>query len=172
MPKRKQNGTKASERELGGKSPPVTKKKKESNGKSHGHSDEVSSLDFSSPENFFSSFISPCNATEFMEQYWEKEPLHLSNRNALISAGDIFSREILENLVETRNIEFVRDICTSCYKNGERKNLDGHGRIKRAQLKKLMEKQNATIQLHQPQRFQVNCAARNKTDTFNSLGHE
>ncbi|XP_071818668.1 ribosomal oxygenase 2-like [Apostichopus japonicus] len=152
MPKRKQNGTKA--RELEGKSPPETKKKKESNGKSHGHSDEVSSLDFSSPENFFSSFISPCSATEFMEQYWEKEPLHLSNRNALISAGDIFSREILENLVESRNIEFVRDICTSCYKNGERKNLDGHGRIKRAQLKKLMEKQNATIQLHQPQRFQ------------------
>lgn len=157
MPKRKHNGSNLIKRES--KTSNITsenKRRKETNGKSS-ENDVTSHLDFSSPENFFSSFITPCSATDFLEEYWEKKPLHLSNRDGLICGDEIFSKKVLENLVEEDNIEFIRDVCTSCYKNGVRKNLDGHGRLKPAQLKKLIEKQNATIQLHQPQRFKVSC---------------
>lgn len=110
----------------------------------------------SSAEELFASFISPCSVSTFFDEYWEQKPLLLANRTEIGSiAHYLFSKQILEDLTKKHEIDYDGDVCVSRYRNEKRESLNGDGRMKLSDLRRLMMKQKATLQFHQPQRFQV-----------------
>ncbi|XP_011679283.2 ribosomal oxygenase 2 isoform X1 [Strongylocentrotus purpuratus] len=91
----------------------------------------------------------------FMEEYWEKQPIVISNREKHRDYfQSLFTRTILEGLVAEKKISFIQD-CNVCrYKGEVRESLNGNGIVKPTKLKELLDQDKATIQFHQPQRFQ------------------
>ncbi|KAI8520512.1 hypothetical protein Bbelb_002660 [Branchiostoma belcheri] len=113
-------------------------------------------FDLSSPQKLFESIISPVSYERFFADYWEKKPL-IAKRNdtALMEEYKaLFSRDILKRLLKKQEIEYIRDVNVCRYVNGRRESLNGTGRATSKQIDKLFDQSRATLQFHQPQRFQ------------------
>ncbi|XP_063954660.1 ribosomal oxygenase 2-like [Lytechinus pictus] len=107
------------------------------------------------PSDVFAHLIHPIKVETFLEEYWEKQPIVIPNRKGHQEFfQSLFTRKILEELVAEKKVSFVKD-CNVCrYKDGERESLNGKGMVKPNKLKELLDRDKATIQFHQPQRFQ------------------
>ncbi|XP_071956054.1 ribosomal oxygenase 2-like isoform X2 [Antedon mediterranea] len=116
------------------------------------------SLSDTTSEDVFRFLLVGSNLTpsEFFADYWEKKPLIISRQDPDISNqySQLFSLDILKRLVTENNLKFVQDLSFCRYVNGNRENLNNKGVIKIKNLEKLIAKKSATIQFHQPQRFQ------------------
>ncbi|XP_019617148.1 PREDICTED: bifunctional lysine-specific demethylase and histidyl-hydroxylase MINA-like [Branchiostoma belcheri] len=114
-------------------------------------------FDLSSPQKLFKSIISPVSYYEqFFADYWEKKPL-IGKRNDTALTEEykaLFSRDILKRLLKKQEIEYIRDVNVCRYVNGRRESLNGTGRATCKQIDKLFDQSRATLQFHQPQRFQ------------------
>ena len=111
-------------------------------------------LDISSPQAIIKSVLAPTTIEAFKEEFWEKKPLHVK-RNDENFYGNILNREIVLKLLEEHTLHYEVDVDTWEYVDGERESLNGDDVVKVEEVKKLFEKANATVQLHQPQRFSV-----------------
>ncbi|XP_019617139.1 PREDICTED: bifunctional lysine-specific demethylase and histidyl-hydroxylase MINA-like [Branchiostoma belcheri] len=113
-------------------------------------------FDLSSPQKLFESIISPVSYERFFDEYWEKKPL-IAKRNDTALTEEykaLFSRDILKRLLKKQEIEYIRDVNVCRYVNGRRESLNGTGRATSKQIDKLFDQSRATLQFHQPQRFQ------------------
>lgn len=114
-------------------------------------------LDFSGPRELFSSLIQPLSEEEFFSKHWEREPLLIKRGCSATSPhSSLFSLSALRKCVEEQHITFGRHVNICRYANGRRQSYGEEGkRLTPASLDRLWKERSATIQLFQPQQFQV-----------------
>ena len=114
-------------------------------------------LDFSGPRELFSSLIRPLNEEEFFSKHWEREPLLIKRGCSATSPhSSLFSLSTLRKCVKEQQITFGRHVNICRYANSRRKSYGEAGqRLTAAALDRLWRERKATIQLFQPQQFQV-----------------
>ncbi|XP_030648489.1 ribosomal oxygenase 2 [Chanos chanos] len=125
----------------------VAKQRKTDNGTS-------SPLCFDSPHSLFQSLISPMGVGEFFQEYWEKKPLHLKRSDPSIAAyyKSLFQLSDLKSLC-SHGLEYAHDLNVCRCVDGKKKVMNKDGKVNYNQLKKDFDRNRATIQFHQPQRF-------------------
>ncbi|XP_022094820.1 ribosomal oxygenase 2-like [Acanthaster planci] len=111
------------------------------------------------PEDLLASLLAPAvSVATFFDRHWEREPLVVHRGgDAGPSAsyyGSVFSKDGLMGLLAKHDIQFGQDINICRYVESNRENLNGRGRATLAKVKSLFDKKKATLQFHQPQRFQ------------------
>ncbi|KAG8450299.1 hypothetical protein GDO86_002812 [Hymenochirus boettgeri] len=116
--------------------------------------DTKSPLDFTSPEKLFESFISPVTRDEFFRDYWENKPMLLQERGSEFAAycQTLFRLSDL-NPIAGGGIHFERDVNLFKCKDGKKVVLPRRGKATYVHLLKDFGSKKATIQFHQPQRF-------------------
>jgi len=111
-------------------------------------------LDLLSPQTIIASLLSPYTLEVFKEEYWEKKPLHI-RRNDDDFYGNVVTRESLMTLPEEYIMSYEIDLDAWKCVDDEKESLNGADVVKAQEVKRLLEKANATIQFNQPQRFSV-----------------
>ncbi len=122
--------------------------------KTSGVGDVKTKLDVSSPTALLKSLLSPQSIDNFQDEHWEKKPLHIKRSDSEYY-GDIFSFEMLLGILEKQQLSYEVDLNVCRYVEGEKEMMNEEGVAKASKVKKMFEKQNATVQFHQPQRFSV-----------------
>ncbi|MEE6468268.1 hypothetical protein FKM82_008236 [Ascaphus truei] len=114
----------------------------------------TSVLNFSNPESLFESIISPIKSAEFFCEYWEKKPLIIHRSDPEMSAyyQSLFSVSDLKHITG-RGIYYGRDVNVCKCKGGKKVSLQRAGKASYLHLMKDFGRLKATIQFHQPQRF-------------------
>ncbi|KAM4702440.1 ribosomal oxygenase 2 isoform 2-T2 [Discoglossus pictus] len=115
---------------------------------------QKSPLNFSSPEDFFESFISPIKSVDFFTNYWEQKPL-------LIQRNDSDMYTYYQNLftltdmkkIAAQGLSYGKDLNMCKCKDGKKYALPRQGKTSYLHLMKDFGSGKATIQFHQPQRF-------------------
>ena len=134
-------------------SPKGTKRRK-NEGNPEENGDVNSKLDFSTPTDLLKTLLAPTEEEEFAKTYWEKQPFHLK-RNDHEHYGNLFSLSSLLSILKVHKLNFIVDVNVCKYVDGVKEMLNQDGRATADKVDKLMKKQNATVQFHQPQRFSV-----------------
>ncbi|NP_001086856.1 ribosomal oxygenase 2 L homeolog [Xenopus laevis] len=116
--------------------------------------DSKSPLDFSTPEKLFESLISPVTSDAFFRDYWETKVLLLQGRDPAFT--DYF--QTLFRLSDLKHIAgggiyYERDVNVFKCRDGKKIALPRHGKATYLHLLKDFGSGKATIQFHQPQRF-------------------
>ncbi|XP_006628114.2 ribosomal oxygenase 2 [Lepisosteus oculatus] len=116
--------------------------------------DSPSPFCFDSPASLFQSLISPLGVQEFFRDHWERRPLLLQRSDPALAARypSLFRLSDLKELC-SRGIAYGRDVNVCRAAGGKKQVLNKEGRASYSQLRKDLEKKKATIQFHQPQRF-------------------
>ncbi|XP_033635963.1 ribosomal oxygenase 2-like isoform X2 [Asterias rubens] len=134
----------------------ISKQNKKENGDKQ--SCDFDSLDVSSPERLLSSLLSPEVSLEsFFEGYWEKKPLVVHRGGDQTSAsyyGVNFTREALFQILSEKKVDFLKDVNVCRYVDSNREELNKTGRATAGKIRTLFDQKKATLQFHQPQRFQ------------------
>ncbi|XP_056415291.1 ribosomal oxygenase 2 isoform X2 [Hyla sarda] len=114
-------------------------------------------LDFSSPQSLFESFITPVTREEFFSSYWEKKPLLIQRSDPDIKSSyqSLFPMTDLK-LACGKGIRYGRDVNLCKCKNGKKVLLPRRGKATYLEILKDFRSSRATIQFHQPQRFNDN----------------
>jgi hypothetical protein len=136
---------------------------KDSNNGDVGNETEAETMplfDFTSPKRLFQSLIQPSDFKDFFDTYWEQKPLVLHrhkslNNEQLTQLIELFSKKSLLQLVKKHELHFTKDLNALRYREGKREDLNDEGKITVSKLNKLFDKDKSTVQVHQPQRFQV-----------------
>ncbi|TRY53664.1 hypothetical protein DNTS_008664 [Danionella cerebrum] len=112
-------------------------------------------LKFESPTEFFQSLIHPLPLDQFFQEYWEQKPLVLHRKDDALASyyGSLFPLDELKHLC-ARGLRYGTDLNLCRCLNGKKKVMNREGAVKYNQLRKDMQGRKATIQFHQPQRFQ------------------
>ncbi|XP_044143735.1 ribosomal oxygenase 2 [Bufo gargarizans] len=111
-------------------------------------------LDFTSPQSLFESFIAPMTSEEFFKSYWEKKPLLIQRSDPDIQSyyQSLFPMTNLK-LACGKGIRYGRDVNMCKCKNGKKILLPRRGKASYLEILKDFRSSRATIQFHQPQRF-------------------
>ncbi|XP_072932916.1 bifunctional lysine-specific demethylase and histidyl-hydroxylase NO66 [Epargyreus clarus] len=75
----------------------------------------------------FKWMIAPYNPTEFLNNVWEKKPLHISRKKPHYY-NDIISTPIIDSMLRTENIQFTKNIDVTSYVDGKRETHNPEGR--------------------------------------------
>jgi len=110
-------------------------------------------LQVTTPEETFGSLLGKVSIKTFMKEHWEKKFLHIKREDQEYY-GSLFSLEGLKEIVEEEELFFERDINCCRYVDGEKELLNDGEEISLKDLNELLEKKKATLQFHQPQRFE------------------
>lgn len=116
----------------------------------------VSTLSSSgSPQEFFQSLIRPLDLQEFFQRFWERQPLVLHRSDAALAGyyGSLFPLSGLRRLC-ARGLQYGTDINTCRCVRGQKRLLNRAGAVDFRLLERDFLEKKATIQFHQPQRFQ------------------
>ncbi|XP_056322992.1 ribosomal oxygenase 2 [Danio aesculapii] len=116
----------------------------------------VSALSSSaSPQEFFQSLICPLDLQEFFQQFWERQPLVLHRSDAALAGyyGSLFPLSGLRQLC-SRGLQYGTDINTCRCVRGQKRLLNRAGAVDFRLLERDFLEKKATVQFHQPQRFQ------------------
>lgn len=109
---------------------------------------------FDTPSQFVEFLLNPVPYERFEREHWEKTPLVLQGREG---AGRFWSPHFTKadffRTTKAKEILFGRDISACKYHGGKRTNFEKKGRASEAKLLQLFEKEGATLQVHQPQRW-------------------
>uniref|UniRef100_A0A8C5LT48 Bifunctional lysine-specific demethylase and histidyl-hydroxylase n=1 Tax=Leptobrachium leishanense TaxID=445787 RepID=A0A8C5LT48_9ANUR len=113
-------------------------------------------LDFSSPASLFESLISPIKVDVFFQEYWEKKPLLIQRDDPAMAHfyPSLFKLSDLKRLA-CRRLHYGTDVNLCKCRNGKKVVLPRHGRARYVQILKDFGSRKATVQFHQPQRFNV-----------------
>ncbi|KAG9486133.1 ribosomal oxygenase 2 [Eleutherodactylus coqui] len=111
-------------------------------------------LDFTSPQSLFESFISPITSEDFFRSFWEKKPLLIQRSDPDIQTyyQSLFPMSDLK-LASGKGIQYGRDVNMCKCKNGKKIVLPRRGKATYLEILKDFRSSRATVQLHQPQRF-------------------
>nr|CAB3265593.1 bifunctional lysine-specific demethylase and histidyl-hydroxylase MINA [Phallusia mammillata] len=125
-------------------------------------------LNFSDPEKFLSSLLSPvCDLETFFNDYWEKKPLHIpfsTRQNETVDKKEdgsnlesyfkkLFNLEILEKIVESHELTYKVDINACKYDGTNREDYQAEGVVQLQDINNIFNLNKMTMQFHQPQRF-------------------
>ena len=122
---------------------------------------EVSQLKLESGESAFSSFLGDdVTLEDFFENYWEKKPLVIKRKNNekwIEYIKTLFSYDQLNDIVSDKKLKYGVDL-NLCKLVDNKKHVFNkkEPNVKLAYLEDSFQKNKATIQFHQPQRFSVN----------------
>lgn len=113
-------------------------------------------LDFSTPQRLFESFIAPVTRDEFFSTYWEKKPLLIqrSDPNMQSYYQSLFPLQDLKH-ASGQGIYYSRDVNLCKCKDGKKVLLPRRGKASYTEILKDFRNSKATIQFHQPQRYNV-----------------
>jgi len=95
---------------------------------------------------------------QFFSDYWEKKPLYLRRSEQekwCEFVKDLFTLDGLNSIIEKNKIRYETDLNLCKLVNGEKKQYNKKGVVKYDHVSNSFEKDRATIQFHQPQRFCV-----------------
>ncbi|XP_018424327.1 PREDICTED: bifunctional lysine-specific demethylase and histidyl-hydroxylase MINA [Nanorana parkeri] len=111
-------------------------------------------LDFSTPQSLFESFIAPVTRDEFFSTYWEKKPLLIqrSDPNVQTYYQSLFPMQGLKH-ASGQGIYYGRDVNLCKCKDGKKVLLSRRGKASYNEIMKSFRNAKATIQFHQPQRY-------------------
>ncbi|XP_075710561.1 ribosomal oxygenase 2 [Rhinoderma darwinii] len=111
-------------------------------------------LDFTSPQSLFESFIAPMTSEDFFRSYWEKKPLLIQRSDPDIQSyyQSLFPMTDLK-LASGRGVYYGRDVNMCKCKNGKKIVLPRRGKASYLEILRDFRSARATIQFHQPQRF-------------------
>lgn len=110
---------------------------------------------FGSPQEFFQSLIRPLDLQEFFQRFWERQPLVLHRSDAALAGyySSLFPLSGLRRLC-ARGLQYGTDINTCRCVRGQKRPLNRAGAVVFRLLERDFLEKKATIQFHQPQRFQ------------------
>ena len=118
-----------------------------------------SSSYFEKCDGVFEKFLgNDISLKDFMENYWEKKPLIIrrsDNEEWLNFIKNLFSYELLKNIVKDKTPIYELDVNLCKLVNGKKKVFNKNGVVKLDHLEKSFNNDKTTIQFHQPQRFSV-----------------
>ncbi|GAB6021278.1 hypothetical protein CHUAL_003897 [Chamberlinius hualienensis] len=134
----------------------ASKKARNSNNSENGETSHISSSE--TPEETFASFIQPTKVEDFFATYWERKPM-LLHRSQDTSQTPLFSRQIIESLLSNKKHTLTYGVDVNVVKfdkkTGKRHNLNPKvAKVDLVKFTKLLDVDKATMQIHQPQRFQ------------------
>ncbi|XP_068122251.1 ribosomal oxygenase 2 [Hyperolius riggenbachi] len=111
-------------------------------------------LDFTTPQTLFQSLITPVTTEEFFSTYWEKKPLLIQQREADMQGyyRTLFPLKDLKH-ASGQGIYYGRDVNLCKCKNGKKVVLPKRGKASYTEIMKDFQKSKATVQFHQPQRY-------------------
>ncbi|CAN2387676.1 peptidyl-arginine hydroxylation, partial [Pristimantis euphronides] len=111
-------------------------------------------LDFSSPQTLFESLIAPVTSAEFFGSYWEKKPLLIRQRGPDLRRfyQSLFPMSDLK-VASGKGVYYGRDVNMCKCRNGKKILLPRHGKAAYLEILRDFRSARATIQFHQPQRF-------------------
>lgn len=114
-------------------------------------------FNFTTPRSLFASLIAPCKVDKFFKTYWEKRPMVINRTKEEYAESykELFSRKALEDILTKKGLEFGSDVNVCKFNGKERVSMNGEGRASCKKVKRLLDNDRATVQFHQPQRFQV-----------------
>lgn len=75
----------------------------------------------------FKWMIAPFNPDEFLNQVWEKKPLHIA-RNKPAYYKEIISTPVIDNMLRNETIQFTKNIDITSYEDGQRETHNPEGR--------------------------------------------
>jgi len=110
-------------------------------------------LQVTTPGETFGSLLGKVSIETFMKENWEQKFLHIKREDQEYY-GSLFSLEGLKEIVEEEELFFERDINCCRYVDGEKELLNEGEEISLKDLNELLDKKKATLQFHQPQRFE------------------
>lgn len=111
-------------------------------------------MNLTSPDTVMNSLIFPTTNKEFADTYWEKKPLYVSREAGKDYYGELFSLEIMKQMLTDHELHYEVDVNVCRYVNGEKEHLNGDGgQMKLDDISSLMTEKQATFQFHQPQRY-------------------
>jgi len=113
---------------------------------------ELGKLDVSSPEGAVASLLKPTAPSQFNSKHWEKKFLHIKREDNGFY-GKLFTLESMRELLEEEELYYETDVNVCRYVNGEKELLNKEGEISLKEFNELLDKEKATFQFHQPQRF-------------------
>ena len=67
--------------------------------------------------------------------------------------GNLFSLETMKEMLEEHDLNYESDVNVCRYVDGEKEILNKEGEISLKEFNDLMDKEKATFQVHQPQRY-------------------
>lgn len=117
-------------------------------------------FDFKTGRSTFERFITSKDITleKFQNEYWEKKPLVIrrnDDQKWLDYVKCLFSLEQLKSIIEKKKIKYEQDINLCKLVENKKQTFNKKGVAKLENVLESFEKQKATIQFHQPQRFNV-----------------
>jgi hypothetical protein len=95
---------------------------------------------------------------QFFSDYWEKKPVHLRRSGEekwCEFVKELFNLDALSLIIENNKIKYDTDLNLCKLVNGEKKQYNKKGVVKYDHVVSSFEKDRATIQFHQPQRYCV-----------------
>jgi hypothetical protein len=117
-------------------------------------------LNFDSGKSTFESFLgNHIDLDTFNQEYWEKKPLFIERNDEekckdwLDYTKSLFSLDILKKIISTSQLKYGKDLNLCKLIKEKKTNLNKSGSVKLEYVVKCFEKESATIQFHQPQRF-------------------
>ena len=113
-----------------------------------------SKLNLSNPLSLIKSILYPHTPEFFQEEHWEKKPLHIKRNNSEYY-GKLFDMASFFDILKKNKLHYEIDINVCRYVDGEKETMNGEEVAKASEVKNMIQKQNATVQFHQPQRFSV-----------------
>lgn len=127
-------------------------------------------LNFDSPRGLFESLISPIQTETFFKEFWEQKPLLIQREDPALAAyyQSLFRLSDLKGLCG-RGMYYGRDVNVCRCVHGKKKVLNKDGKVHFLQLRKDFDQKRATIQFHQPQRFQVTGSPRAESSPVYSV---
>ncbi|XP_075053129.1 ribosomal oxygenase 2 isoform X2 [Mixophyes fleayi] len=118
------------------------------------HQPDVPPLDFTTPRSLFQSLIAPITSEEFFTTYWEKKRLLIQQRSPQVGSyyQSLFPMKDLRH-ASSKGIFYGRDVNMCKCKHGKKVVLQRRGKANYLEILKDFRRSKATIQFHQPQRF-------------------
>lgn len=126
---------------------PISKKKKVS----VSSCEETGKIDLSNPTSVFESLLGEVKVKKFFDDHWEKKPL-VCHRKDPSFYGSLFSLSTMKEVLQNNELLYLADFNVCKFKDGEKEDLNGEGRITEKDVEKLL-KDKATIQFYHPQRY-------------------
>ncbi|XP_063812347.1 ribosomal oxygenase 2 isoform X2 [Pseudophryne corroboree] len=118
------------------------------------HQPSVPSMDFATPRSLFESLIAPVTSEEFFRTYWEKKPLLIRQNSPDVRSycQSLFTMKDLRH-ASKKGVYYGRDVNMCKCKDRKKVVLQRRGKATYLEMLKDFRRSKATIQFHQPQRF-------------------
>jgi len=101
---------------------------------------------------FFEWFIFPLDIEEFYEKFWEKKPFIIRRHQSNYYDG-WFSKDLLDELLRNRTLNYGANIDITKYQDGKRTTLNPKGLVEATQVWSFFDEQGCSVRMLHPQQY-------------------